>query len=1337
MIRYIFLCSLLILGWSRAFSAEDPAPIRFVSDETYPPYSFLHRAHPQGFGIDLARALAEQLGRPLQIDLQPWSQAQEQVLRGGADFVGPMTISAQRQEKFDFTSPFHRFEYVFLVRRDSRGLYELKDFVGKRVGVTEGGYPKQRLKEERALTLVDINDTAHAIELLQRGEISAYAVDKWVAVYELAILGVHDVVVAGKPFEIRESALAVKKGDTKLLLALDGAMASLIQSGKYQKIVDRWQHKQVVVLSEQEQAERNRLLLLITLSSTLVLVVAGIWIGMLRSQIATRRVSEQALKISEERLRLALKATNDVIWDWDVAADAQTWNAAGTEIFGWQDIVEHPQTAAWWFERLHPNDRERVSASFHAAVDNPACDVWHDEYRFLRSDSRYVEVFDRGYVLRDATGRAVRMVGAMQDVDSRNQTLMDLRDSQSLLQSALDSLNSHVAILNEQGTILTVNEPWRNFAAAGLWGHTDYGVGESYLAACDRASTYGDLDAMQVASQLRHVLTGKLDSFTHEYNCPDPTGNARWFRMVVNRFTIASQGVRCLVRHSEFTAERQRDAEQRRLVRAIEASESTIMITDRQGDIVYVNPAFTKHSGYECAEVIGRNPRFLHGNDQPEMDYAVMWATLLDGNTWTGTFRNRTKAGKELWEDANLSPILNEDGVIEHFVAVKENVTEKRNLLEDLEIHKTRLEHLVTERTVALQESEARFRELANAAPVLIWIAGTDKLCYDFNKQWLEFTGRTLEQEYGNGWSEGVYPEDLAHCMEIYAGSFDARKPFSMEYRLRHHDGSYRWLLDSGVPRFDSRGTFLGYIGSCVDIEQIKQAESVREAARDAAEQLARIKSEFLANMSHEIRTPLNGVLGLAQIGYRDISSSEKAKKTFVRIIESGKLLMSIINDILDFSKIESGKLSIEKIPFSPRRCVDEAINVLADRASAKGLSLASMLDAHLPASSLGDPSRIAQILINFLSNAVKFTDAGSVTVKAGRSGDSLIFVVTDTGIGMSQEQLSRLFTPFEQADASTTRRYGGTGLGLSISARLADLMGGEIRVESTQGRGSQFELRLPCVESSQPPDESAYGLPAVAMQSQRLHRLSILVAEDNEINQLVLREMLEREGASLTVVGNGLLAVEAVKENPDAFDLVLMDVQMPVMDGRQATLQIHSFAPSLPIIGQTAHALVEERNKCIEAGMVDVITKPLDLEDLIVIVRLHVLPGSEYAPPGEDRPSIPICPAKNIAIDWSSLESRYPDRPEFIRKLLDIALNDETLSPTIIRDILESTDLNEIQRLAHRIKGLAGNMYAWPLMNAAITLENAARHGQELLPEVTEEFIEQVDHFLSEARRW
>lgn len=229
---------------------------------------------------------------------------------------------------------------------------------------------------------------------------------------------------------------------------------------------------------------------------------------------------------------------------------------------------------------------------------------------------------------------------------------------------------------------------------------------------------------------------------------------------------------------------------------------------------------------------------------------------------------------------------------------------------------------------------------------------------------------------------------------------------------------------------------------------------------------------------------------------------------------------------------------------------------------------------------------------------------------------------------------------------------------------------------------------------------------------------------------------MLEREGASLTVVGNGLLAVEAVKANPDAFDLALMDVQMPVMDGRQATQQIHEVAPSLPIVGQTAHALLEERNKCIEAGMVDTITKPLDLEDLIVIVLLHVLPSRQAVPAGEDRPSIPIGLAENMTIDWSSLESRYPNRPEFIRKLLDIALNDETLRPTIIRDILESTDLNEIQRLAHRIKGLAGSMYAKPLMNAATSLESAARNGQVLLPEVTDAFVGQIDRFLNEAQQ-
>jgi signal transduction histidine kinase len=390
-------------------------------------------------------------------------------------------------------------------------------------------------------------------------------------------------------------------------------------------------------------------------------------------------------------------------------------------------------------------------------------------------------------------------------------------------------------------------------------------------------------------------------------------------------------------------------------------------------------------------------------------------------------------------------------------------------------------------------------------------------------------------------------------------------------------------------------------------------------SAHEKAEALARVKSEFLANMSHEIRTPLNGVIGWARIGVRESQGRSKAQETFMRIMNSAKLLLGIINDILDFSKIEAGKLQIESTAISVKALAEESIEFMRERADAQRVDLQLSVSETLPASCLTDPFRVQQVLINLLSNAVKFTENGKVVLNVAREGDDLVFKVSDTGIGMTAEQVGRLFNAFEQADGSTTRKYGGTGLGLAICKRIVDLMQGEIRVESVLGKGSQFEVRLPCVEampaeSMQQPvvqvqaaSNPAETQPLTPIQGPLLTGLSILVVEDNEINQMIIEDMLQSEGGQITLAENGQIALDTVRDQGgDAFDIVLMDIEMPVMDGYSASRAILNLFPDLPIIGQTAHAYGEERQKCFTAGMLDHIAKPIEPSQLIQMILLH-----------------------------------------------------------------------------------------------------------------------------------
>jgi signal transduction histidine kinase/PleD family two-component response regulator len=394
------------------------------------------------------------------------------------------------------------------------------------------------------------------------------------------------------------------------------------------------------------------------------------------------------------------------------------------------------------------------------------------------------------------------------------------------------------------------------------------------------------------------------------------------------------------------------------------------------------------------------------------------------------------------------------------------------------------------------------------------------------------------------------------------------------------------------------------------DLSQEVELELSLQRAKEAAEKTSRTKSEFLANMSHEIRTPLNGVLGMAHLGLRSTQGEGRSDEILRKIISSGKLLQGIIDDILDFSKIEAGKLKIENETLDLGEVLENVLDLMQEQAAAKGLLIQFEKDHSLPELCVGDHLRLRQILMNLLSNALKFTAQGRVVLRAECVANRLCFSVEDTGIGMDAEQQARLFRPFEQADGSISRRYGGTGLGLVISQRLAGMMNGTITVESTLGQGSRFEFSLPYVAAGY---EMKVALPAASTgeSGHRLKGISILVAEDNEINQLILEENLLAEGAQVVLVADGQQAVDMVATQPvNKFDLVLMDVLMPVLDGYQATQLISKMRPSLPIIGQTAHALGEEREACFAAGMIDHVAKPIDPEELILMILRHVRPA-------------------------------------------------------------------------------------------------------------------------------
>jgi PAS domain S-box-containing protein len=527
----------------------------------------------------------------------------------------------------------------------------------------------------------------------------------------------------------------------------------------------------------------------------------------------------------------------------------------------------------------------------------------------------------------------------------------------------------------------------------------------------------------------------------------------------------------------------------------------------------------------------------------------------------------------------------------------------------------------------ALRSSEEKFRILADTAPVMVWISGTDKLCTFFNKPWLDFTGRAIEEELGDGWTEGVHQEDYDRCLEVYFKSFEAREPFEMEYRLRRHDGEYRWMLDHGIPRFSSGGEFLGYIGSLIDITERKWAEAEREelareqVARAAAEAANRSKDEFLAMVSHELRSPLNAILGYTRM-LRSCPVDRESINNVISIVErNAKAQLQIVEDLLDSARIIAGKLRIEPGPVDLVPVLEAAIDTARSAAEAKGVTLASDFGP-LPEQVLGDPTRLQQIVWNLLTNAVKFTpERGRVELRMEGDADNVRITVSDTGKGIEPDFLPFVFDHFRQADPSSARRHGGLGLGLSLVKHLVELHGGTIAAESEgKGRGAAFTVSLPRRQF-----EFIEGPPrAVAHREVRtegaimidrnlsLEGMSVLVVDDQEEARELLVQALGEYGAQATAVSSGVEVLAYLSDPPGGKrpDALILDIAMPDEDGYTVLKKVRALeaaqgyaADQIPAIALTAYGRSEDRLRALQEGFQMHVTKPVEPAELAVVI--------------------------------------------------------------------------------------------------------------------------------------
>lgn len=633
-----------------------------------------------------------------------------------------------------------------------------------------------------------------------------------------------------------------------------------------------------------------------------------------------------------------------------------------------------------------------------------------------------------------------------------------------------------------------------------------------------------------------------------------------------------------------------------RLVKAGSGIEAIALLDQYDFAMILLDVQMPHMDGFQTAEYMRRNPR--HRN------IPIIFVTAIN-NDDRYIYRGY-EAGAVDYVFKPFDPVIlkSKVAVFTDLHVKNRQIRAQQKQLAEREL----LEHRAAMQALEI-DSLRRYQNLAESIPHIILRATPDGEMEYYNENWTTYTGMAPGEALGNGWQKAFHPDDLPKSLIDWSTAIRARTKYENESRIRRKDGVYRWHWIKAEPELDENGNVIAWLGTVTDIEDRKTFEDKLKEAQRTAELANEAKTHFLANMSHEIRTPLNAIMGFTELLTDPAHSMEEKMKSVGVVRRNCHQLLKIVNEILDISKVEAGELETEKVETQIAELLSEVKALLRVQASKKGIELKFEPANGVPARVLTDSTRLRQILLNIVGNALKFTNDGSVTVSSkfssGLNGRSqMYFTVTDTGVGIDPQNVLKIFQPFSQADTSTTRLFGGTGLGLALARRLARALGGDVELLGSEpNKGSTFLISIEVevldqagwAEHDRHAEES---LPVNLPDANALKGKRILLVEDAEDNQFLIQQFLSRTGAIVEIANNGNEGVDKALKND--YEVVLMDIQMPFKDGYQATSELRSKNFKKPIIALTAHALVEEREKCLQAGCTSHLTKPINRQQLI-----------------------------------------------------------------------------------------------------------------------------------------